>query len=1053
MSFQGDVGGIGLADLLQSLARGREGILTLHGRDGLNSTLGIQQGVLHLLPDPEEDPEIWRSRVRQAWVKDPDFRIDSLRMTEIARAQRVENMYCLLDSDGVHFRFTPGPLPEAPTDSPISQSEPGVARSGPRRDAVFCPGTPVEAFLLEYARLKDETQTAGVEALSGDNLVLCVLEGGELPQEQSKFYAQCDGESNLTEIADRLGWPIRQLRVVAVTELRRGMLRFALAPELLALAQRELMQEQVVRAAARLGAWAEASLGGPMETGEAEILDDEWQAGRLHGVMAVMPQRVTRHLLRRLDIALPNPLATIDRWRELVRTHPDDSIAHLRMMIAELRSGADPHAPTLRDLLKVAHAFLEKEQTMRAAAILRVATLRAPDSTSARLELGLCMLSAGLVAESAPWLLEASRVLVEEGQCEKAIIPLRELVHADPKNRDARRLLSRARARAMRRTLVRKNSLATLAVIVALSVGAFVQVRAKRNYETRMAEVTAHLADPSEALRLLASYFPKDKSPAIANLRNAILERKHNEDNALRTAWTDRYREAQLECTLGDPALGLQRALDLPPHPSNDDDQGAWPLVSDLFNGLAARLENNLKEIGLEVADTPQQLKAEERLLKLIADLEESAGKHTDQAGAKDLLRRLQEFEKRLHDRQEARAQARAEHVKQDNLAQQDLLLAAARAHSKAGDYARSLTKYEQLIQSDTTGKLKDLLAKEIHSAETKNAALVEARKLCVAGKHAEAKKLLSENLENMGEYLMPWRVETFPAGGHARLKDGSVHVTPFVVESGFGEPIEMTLELESFDKLTLSVEDPGDHFLYFSRTPESWWKTEGRVEALPVACGEDHVVADRFGHLARLTKGDKPIWHAELASLGGIARAPVFLPKKAGSLLLLTEDGEAWIIDASSGSMEGPYAIGSPPIDGPYATEAGVRAHFRDGRVAEWESRLKPESITSGDVDPTVGGRRAGEDADARHGSASGLAVLRRRSDGGTKLDSPWSDWSIEVEKGVYSVRRKESKEPVFTVHRTEDWTYVAWEAPHSSIPRGRLWIADEMGLRSFQP
>src|SRR6185369_13148000 len=99
MSFQGDVGGIGLADLLQSLARGREGILTLNGRDGLRSTLGVQHGLLHLLPDQDEDPEIWRNRVRQAWVKDPDYRIDSLRMTEIARAQRIENLYRLLDSD------------------------------------------------------------------------------------------------------------------------------------------------------------------------------------------------------------------------------------------------------------------------------------------------------------------------------------------------------------------------------------------------------------------------------------------------------------------------------------------------------------------------------------------------------------------------------------------------------------------------------------------------------------------------------------------------------------------------------------------------------------------------------------------------------------------------------------------------------------------------------------------------------------------------------------------------------------------------------------------
>src|SRR5204863_220994 len=83
------------------------------------------------------------------------------------------------------------------------------------------------------------------------------------------------------ELADRLGWPMRQLKVVASTELRRGVLRFALAPEILELALRELVQGQVVRASARLGAWCDASQPGPMSAAEAEMFADEWQAGRL----------------------------------------------------------------------------------------------------------------------------------------------------------------------------------------------------------------------------------------------------------------------------------------------------------------------------------------------------------------------------------------------------------------------------------------------------------------------------------------------------------------------------------------------------------------------------------------------------------------------------------------------------------------------------------------------------------------------------------------------------------------------------------------------------
>src|SRR5215831_11977671 len=125
MTFQGDVGGVGLADLLQSLARGRDGILTLLGRDGLQATLGIESGMVHLLADPSEDPDTWRDRAKSAYIGDPNARIDSVRMTEIARAARIETVYQLLDSDTVHFKFVPGPLPIPPEAGAISKAETG----------------------------------------------------------------------------------------------------------------------------------------------------------------------------------------------------------------------------------------------------------------------------------------------------------------------------------------------------------------------------------------------------------------------------------------------------------------------------------------------------------------------------------------------------------------------------------------------------------------------------------------------------------------------------------------------------------------------------------------------------------------------------------------------------------------------------------------------------------------------------------------------------------------------------------------------------------------
>ena len=75
MSFQGDVGGIGLAELLQSLTRGRrEGVLRLTTPCGLVSTVGLSQGMVYFLPEEAEDPQIWKDRARQAWIHNQDYR-------------------------------------------------------------------------------------------------------------------------------------------------------------------------------------------------------------------------------------------------------------------------------------------------------------------------------------------------------------------------------------------------------------------------------------------------------------------------------------------------------------------------------------------------------------------------------------------------------------------------------------------------------------------------------------------------------------------------------------------------------------------------------------------------------------------------------------------------------------------------------------------------------------------------------------------------------------------------------------------------------------------
>jgi tetratricopeptide (TPR) repeat protein len=1050
MSFQGDVGGIGLADLLQSLARGREGVLSLLGKEGLKATLGIQDGLLHLLPDPDEDPEMWRHRARQAWVKDPDSRIDSLRMVEIARAVRMETVYRLLDSDGVHFRFNPGPLPERPSESAaISAGESGEERKGPRRDAVYVTGVPVEALLLEYARLKDEGEGYKIEWPGYEDAVLVRIDTSDPPKGTEKFHAECDGQSCLSEMADRLGWPSRQMRQMAIAEFSRGSVRSSTAGELLLLAQQEIGSGYPDRGAARLRSWVRCAPMGPLDNVEAQIFQTEWESGRLQPVLRTLPHSVARTFLRRFDAGLGIPLAALDHWTEYAKVRRGDRIAQVRLVHLQTVASGDPNVPVVRDLLAMSRAFLENERRFAAGSILRIAGSKAPEATNVRLEIGMGLIHANLSSEAITWIVESAAALLEAGETEKALPPLRALVEAEPNNREARRLLSRARAHAVQRTLVKKNSLVTIAVLVALSVGAFVQLRSQHTFEGKIEEVMSHAGDPRQALLILEEQLGTDTSARVAELRASLMEKAKQKETAERSAWVDLYRDSQVECTLGDPVLGLRRALDLPPPPTLMGSEETLPLVSDLYNSLGARIDELVEELGKEIEDTSAQQKSEKKIMRLVEELQRVLAEGKGKQDAKDFAKRLDDIARRLAERDQIRADERARRNHSQNLAAQDRLLGEARAHDQAGDYERSLESYGKLLDSDETGKLGPLFEKEIAVVSAKNEAVKKARELAFAGMQADAFKLLEKALgrKDALEVVLPWKVLTFPAEARAKLEDGSERVTPFTIETAWEERIRFTLELDGYEKQEITVEHPADQSVWLSRLPERAWNRGGLVQALPVKVGDDHVVCDRKGHLARLSKGSQTAWSHDLSSLGGIGRSPVFLPKIQGHLLCMSEDGEAWIVDANDGSIEGPWSNGSPPVAGPFASDSGARVRFRDGSTFEWTTRLKPEPAAAGNGAVTPSG-----DEEANGGNA-GLAVLRRRSSSATSLESPWSGFAVDVTPAYFIVRAKGAKDPLFAVARAGDWVYVAWEGPHALMPRGRLWISDNKGLRAFAP
>ncbi len=1050
MSFQGDVAGIGLAELLQSIARGRrEGVLTLTGRNGLRSHLGLQSGVLYLLPAPDEDPVIWKERARQAWVHDPDVRVDAIRMSEIARAHRVELLYRLLDCVGVNFRFEPGPLPEHPNEVAPEDVEPGQRRM----PSVHCEGVAIEFLLLEYARISDELERMPYAAHLSEHAIVRPLDVSSAPKELTNFYRHCDGTSSLQEIADRLAWPIRQVRLVAAGELERKRARMALARELLVLAQRELERGYLSRAASRLSAWVQTSPPGPCDPGDASLLHAEWKADRMPALLNLMPTREARALLRRMEHALGDPAVSLRHWRELGRLHRHCPITLVHRIACEHRCEEEADSPSMRELLDLARGQREAKHPRRAAAVLRIAAAQIPPTVASQLELGMGMLAAGMITECKPWIVGAAATLIEEGAFDKAVPPLRALLEQDPGAREARMLLSRARNSSMRRQIVRKHSAVALAILLALSLGAYVQVSIDRSTERKLTEIANLIGQPSEARALLREYFPDEDSPRVQTLLTAIDERQRSDEESIRSAWYSRYSDAQLECTLGDPLVGLRRAMDLPNPPRLLTIEEAWPLVDDLFSGLAARMENTLRDLGPPALDAPDQPQHEKRLGEAVLRQIEVLNTERTRHDSGEYRERLEALALEIERRAQARATLIAERDRLDKLNTLDMLLAAARSHGAAGDYARAVDVYQRLLDSDESRQLANLpdLAREIEKVRRGHAVTSEARRLATEGRHVDALELLTRELESPRAAALPWRLVTYPEGASVRFPDGSVQRAPLVHESRAGNRFALTVSAPGCLPLEVEVDGPADRTLWLTRTPDRTWASDGRVEALPVSVSRDHVVADRTGRIARLGEGGEVHWNHRLGTLGGIARAPVYLPKRPGLLLLVTEDGEVWILDGRSGALEGPFALGTHPVAGPVAIQNAVVASLADGRVVRWEQGLQPQELASNELEADTLAL-LGEDR-ARLGSSAGLEVLRRALGGERSLRSPWGPLGVEVTPEVYRVTESATGQDLFYVSREGEWNYVAWEAPHAQLPSGRLWISDGAGLRAFVP
>tara|TARA_R110002072_G_scaffold166989_11_gene320476 strand:+ start:316 stop:3441 length:3126 start_codon:yes stop_codon:yes gene_type:complete len=1038
MSFQGDVRGIGLAELLQGLSRGRkEGLLTLTSQRGLRSVLGLGNGKVYLLPDEGDNSEFWRDRVRDAYAGDDAERVDLLRMGEIAKAGRLEILYQLLDGGGVHFRFEPADLPKG--------MEEGTS------DAFDLPiqGTQIEFLLLEYARISDELTGFPETSELADDVIPVMLDKSIQTNAPARLVEQIDGSTTLRELADRIGWPIRQVRLGLGPLVRSGAARFAISDETLFLALSELRAKNYSRAAQRLNAWCRDGAPGPLHPDACEALANEWISGRLTAALKGLPAKRVRVLLRRMDHTLKNPSTAVVHWSEACRVSRSDRLSRLHKMAVEFAETNDEERPNVRELLDLARDFREADHPARSAPLLVMAAHKQPDTMALQLELGQGLLTAGREAEAGPWIVTAAQQMIDRGQSDRAVGPLRALIEADPRNRDARALLSRARRTTTGAKRLRKNLLVSLAGTTLLGSAAIVQVYRENVWNRKIQEVRQQLGDPMMAMVSLRENFGNDDHPDVAALRASIEEQQRLDEIVLRNGWLELYHEAQVEASKGDVvhALELIRALPLPPRLQLV--QGNWPLRSDLYEGITVQLDKRLDDLGPVVEGLPVQLRGEnnvhEEAQTLLAALTPKELKIEEVQSLKTQLELVQSKARGRKDEREKIINSR---LGRETMAEQNRLLQQAQALVKSGDFGRALEVYDELLKLGGDDRVLSVLGPEIQDVERQHEAVLEARELATDGNHKKAIEILNENFEEPNLYSLPFEVTSFPNGATVVTSTGREFRTPFTMESQIGQEVSLTFTIEGSLPRKLSMSRPGNQFLILSRVPERAWKTDGRVDAIPVAVADDHVLVDRRGRLVRMGPNGETRWSRDLKRLDGIMRAPVFVPRRKGELLVVAEDGTAWMVDAESGELEGPWELGAPPTVGPTPTSRNVQLRLSDGRVALWDEGLRPRIERAESIENLLV-----DDSDYRFGSECGMQVLRRReANQGQSFTSRFNKaWTVDVEDEAFRIRHEDGEG--YAVVRKGDWSYLAWEAPSARASEGRLWIADGAGVRAFVP
>ncbi len=879
------------------------------------------------------------------------------------------------------------------------------------------------------------------------------------------------GQRTLQEIADRLGWPLRRALSCAARALDEGSMQIASGEDALELALACQRAGQIQRARTRIQYWAACGTAGPMPSHAAQEI-----SSKIGALVHPMPSSPRRTILRRLHATLQDPGLALQHWKQASESDPLDRIAHLHSVRPRLRrqavdseSGTCPMVdPPVAAWLELARGFQDQGCPRRAIPLLELSERHCADWVSVtlqmRLELGLGLTIAGLPQRGAPWVLEACQWLVDNERAGEAISPLRVLLDHAPRHREVRRALAQARRAAGVRGLdlhpvFTGRSLVALVVgALLLSTSALVHVRSERSREAKLSSIRALSETPSAALARLEIDFPGERASDVQDLREDLLGRELLADMALRKDWIDQYEQVQHEATLGDPVQALDRMLRLPAPPIVQRVSRSWPEVQKLRDGLTQRLLANVLAHGDPQPRHAGQIEVERRVTQQIAELHKLL-EPAALAPAQRLWweQTLDEISQRVCARDQIRTALTRELDLAASLQQQETWMRQAETHQTAGRFQSAIELYEDIIRIDRTGKVESVLQERLGELHAQREALAEARRRALAGQHETALDPLEPLVQDLSLFSLPWQLTTEPAGAHVEssgLAPGTVSLSPtqnalppgsHIFESRRGDPVQIVVSHPGYETRTLLWEHPEDRRVTLSLNPVRAWNQGAKIEAPPFPVGNGHIVCDRDGHVARLGADGSTRWSRRLDTLSGFSRSPVFMPHRPGHVLLISEEGQAWVLNVESGETEGPLGLGSAPMCGPAPSPQCISLRLVDGRCLGWTFGLKPHELAD------VSESSLNHDL-RRFGDGLGFHVLRRREDPErSQFENPYRSDHVHYRAGAFYISWAGGiNDSVLCIG---EWRSIAFERPSIAAPLGRIWISDEGGLRAFEP